>query len=141
MTHLAFRRDIAAHLLRARPLQILRPERHVWQTASPDRFPNISSAAQYHDEINTVYCFHEDSAVYNIPKWVHDKKQLSKYHIKISKSEMKTIHKQMNRNHKKSNENVIVKLRYIIDSFPSYLDLNQQLSKLRCCLNAVYQFL
>ncbi|XP_003370621.1 conserved hypothetical protein [Trichinella spiralis] len=25
MTHLAFRRDIAAHLLRARPLQILRP--------------------------------------------------------------------------------------------------------------------
>ncbi|KRZ85875.1 hypothetical protein T08_8095 [Trichinella sp. T8] len=65
----------------------------------------------------------------------------SKYNIKISKSEMKTIHNQMNRNHKKSNENVIVKLRYIIDSFPSYLDLNQQLSKLLCCLNAVYQFL
>ncbi|KRX53239.1 hypothetical protein T03_1917 [Trichinella britovi] len=28
MTHLAFRRDIAAHLLRARPLQILRPKRN-----------------------------------------------------------------------------------------------------------------
>ncbi|KRY24329.1 hypothetical protein T03_2504 [Trichinella britovi] len=71
MTNFAFRRDITAHLLRARPLQILRPKRHVeyagslhslqkklqklvcsvWQTASPDRFPNISSAAQYHDGI------------------------------------------------------------------------------------------
>ncbi|KRX21444.1 hypothetical protein T07_10395 [Trichinella nelsoni] len=30
----------------------------------------------------------------------------SKYHIKISKSEMKTMRKRMNRNHKKSNENV-----------------------------------
>ncbi|XP_003375798.1 excinuclease ABC, C subunit [Trichinella spiralis] len=46
MTNLAFRRDIAAHLLRATPLQILRPR-----------------------QINTVYCFHEDTAVYNIPKW------------------------------------------------------------------------
>ncbi|KRY55191.1 hypothetical protein T03_5850, partial [Trichinella britovi] len=79
MTNFAFRRDITAHLLRAKPLQILRPkpicqavcQAHVdisciqvrrvvaqfakktaeimWQTASPDRFPNISSAAQYHD--------------------------------------------------------------------------------------------
>ncbi|KRZ85311.1 hypothetical protein T08_6013 [Trichinella sp. T8] len=79
MTNFAFRRDSTAHLLRAKPLQILRPkpicqavcQAHVdisciqvrrvvaqftkktaeimWQTASPDRFPNISSAAQYHD--------------------------------------------------------------------------------------------
>ncbi|KRX25535.1 hypothetical protein T07_14406, partial [Trichinella nelsoni] len=111
MTHLAFRRDIAAYLLRARPLQILRPkliyqtvrEAHVdiscsqvrrvvaqfakklqkslcsvWQTASPDRFPNISSAAQYHDKINTVYSFNEDTAVYNIPKQLFRGREICK---------------------------------------------------------------
>ncbi|KRX52606.1 hypothetical protein T09_8601 [Trichinella sp. T9] len=41
----------------------------VWQTALPYRFPNISSAAQYHDKINIVYGFHENTAVHNIPKW------------------------------------------------------------------------
>ncbi|KRZ73927.1 hypothetical protein T10_11925 [Trichinella papuae] len=27
------------------------------------------------EEINTVYHFHEDTAVFNVPKWEHDKKQ------------------------------------------------------------------
>ncbi|KRX51753.1 hypothetical protein T09_13292 [Trichinella sp. T9] len=64
MTHLAFRRDITAHLLRARPLQISRPGPRIhlphslrssrghflqslWQTAVSDMLPIISSPGRY----------------------------------------------------------------------------------------------